>query len=300
MKKLIIHFIYCLGLLNFIHWNLYKIRMKFIFLIKMNLANVKKENIYDEGSLIKLILNNSSKHKSDVCHIIGSGSSLKQTIGKIREDDYVMGCNLAGLINIKFDFFTIEFAGYKRKEPSSVVFNLARKLSDKGTLVCFKNIWEKANEPNFIIENNFKNLKFIKDIYIRTFAVNNKDYLRKLLNLSQDGYFYQHISSIILLISVAKKIGCKKIVLHGVDFGGKYFYEDENFFLPNELNEFDRKSIYNYIKINIKNGKYQNHLNLKFPENLILIKEILYENDVCLYSNSEESGSGKILPIYNF
>ena len=85
-----IAYIYITYINQIIKLRIFKIRC---FFLKINLKN--KNHLIDKYR----------NHSGKVCHIIGSGYSLNDSIAKIKKNDFVMGFNFAALANLDFDLF---------------------------------------------------------------------------------------------------------------------------------------------------------------------------------------------------
>tara|TARA_B100000242_G_C43052104_1_gene491640 strand:+ start:2013 stop:2951 length:939 start_codon:yes stop_codon:yes gene_type:complete len=235
------------------------------------------------------------------CNIWGSGysaaeSSLNQ---KLSSDSFDIGFGYSYLLNKDFNFYFIENAApgfselvnYQKK-------GLKKMVNLKSCKLIFKNIWQEKNDINYAI-NEYKNLAlFSKDIVIPHYLSNKRIYMNAVDYILEkdDIFFRQACSTIVFSIAFAKYLGFKKIVIHGVDFGGKYFfdlpeYEHVSEFKPN----FKNSEIYNE-KWRKSSSRHPsgNCLELFLP----LIKEKLNFLNIDLYSASRNSPLKNILPLY--
>lgn len=107
-------------------------------------------------------------------------------------------------------------------------------------------------------------------------------------------YLRQYKSTVISSIAFAKNIGFKNIVIHGLDFGGQYFYELDNF--PEE------KKKYIPPETSLSRGKkvHQTAGSVCGTNDVLAhIRDILYKQDIHLFSATNDSPSSKILKVYS-
>lgn len=286
---------------NFIIFLIYNIFSEIIDYIKFNMIYKYR---YRYTYLHKSILFKKLKKKkeikdSKVCHIIGAGGSLNSSIDKISKKDFVLGCNLAVLTDINFDFYTIEFASNdKITEPKHITSYLVkRKLLKNNTIVIFKNLTSEKIDRNFLKKTYQKSLNFITDYSWRCF---NKKQLKFYLEnkiFGKTEKFYQYNSTLVLLISIAYNLKFKKIVLHGVDFGGKYFYSSKVNLNIKKISHI--KELKDHENNNIsKQGVYINFKDLNMPGVFRQISNILEKKGINLLAASRSSKSSKFLRVY--
>ena len=162
-----------------------------------------------------------------------------------------------------------------------------------------KNIWQEKNDFHLAI-NTFKNhVSFVRDLTIPHHG--NSDVVinectNKLFE-KDDDYFRQSCTSVVTAIIFAYNLGFKKIVLHGVDFGGGYFYDDE-------AENYDKKYIpkmrWSYETKNF-NKKWIN--NSSHPTSGCLvpfitkISELMRRNGVELYCSTKKSALSQYLNV---
>jgi hypothetical protein len=273
--------------LDYIKFNIiYKCRYKYIYLHKQHLLKKLKK--------IKKIKN------STICHIIGAGNSLNLSINKISKKDFVFGCNLAALTNLNFDLYTIEFASYPRiGEPNLIThFLVKKKLLNKKSFIIYKNLSSKKINRIFLKEKYQKYINLIADYSWRCFNNKQLEYYLKNKILGSKNKFYQYETSLILLISIAYQLNFNKIVLHGFDMEGKYFYS-------NRINSFTKKNNYRqelrrHEKNNISNrGVYKDFANVDIINIFNKMSDILSKNRIKLLSASKFSKSSKFLKVFS-
>lgn len=286
---------------NFIVFVVFNFLVQIINIIKFHVIfKFKYKYKYISKKKIIEILERRKKQKnSNVCHIIGGGYSFNYSINKISKKDFVLGCNLSALEKINFDFYSVEFASTKKLyEPKFTVLNLIKKkLKNQKTLIIFKNIASKEINRIFLKKYYQNNINFITEYSWRCFNLKQLQFYLKNYILKDRSNFYQYNSTMIFLILIAHKLNFKKIVLHGVDFGGKYFFSNKRYKISNQIKFL--KELKQYEKKNIsKNGIYLNHENLNMPEVFKIIAKYLIKENITLYSGSEKSNASKILKTY--
>jgi len=187
-------------------------------------------NVYKAEYIYNLFKN--EKHKT--CHIIGGGWSLNDSIHKIKKDDFVIGMNYSALADIDFDLYFIEQGLSDENETKIRVEFLEKIIKKQAKYVFFKNAY-----GNHCIDEIIKFYGGKVD-FIRTyplFCKNNSNASRLVSNLikADNIYLKQFRSTIITSLIFAINLGFKEIIIHGLDFGGKYFYESS------EIKESKRK-----------------------------------------------------------
>jgi len=275
--------------------------LKTIYIYRFILRKNIRKKIIKKKKLLEILLQKKKGKKSGICHIIGSGNSIIHSRHKINiTNDFIMGCNLAALMDLKFDFYSVEFASINKEyEPKYTVRNIVkRKLIKENTVIIFKNLSSNKLDLNFL--NSFVGItNFILDYSWRCFnKMQLKYYIHNYLLKKNKEIFYQYNSTLILLISIAYELNFKKIVIHGLDFGGKYFFSNQKSIYKNKhLIHKNELSVYENININ-KKGNYQKHKALNMQRMFKLISDSLIQNKVTLYSGTKNSASSKFLKIF--
>jgi hypothetical protein len=273
--------------LDYIKFNIiYKHRYKYIYLQKHYLLKKLKK--------IKKIKN------STICHIIGAGNSLNLSINKISKKDFVFGCNLAALTNLNFDLYTIEFASYPIiGEPNLITHYLVKeKLLKKKSVVIYKNLTSEKINRIFLKDKYQNHINLVADYSWRCFNNIQLEYYLKNKILDNKKKFYQYETSLILLISIAYQLNFHKIVLHGFDLEGEYFYSNRiNFFTKknNYIKELKRHEKNNISKL----GIYKDFVGINVINIFSKMRDILNKNKIKLYSASKFSKSSKFLEVYS-
>ncbi|MAC42255.1 MAG: hypothetical protein CMJ05_10790 [Pelagibacterales bacterium] len=191
--------------------------------------------------------------KKRVCHIIGSGESLNKTKSLIKENDFVIGFNFSALAEINFDLYMIEFYGEKCKNISDKQLKVVEEFLDPSTTILLKHSLHKRNDFNYIRKNYInKELLILKDVLIRCLSIDSHKYICKKFLLKTET-FNQFSSSVIVALDIAFKLEFDKIILHGVDLEGPYFFQKNNY-----LKEFYPFDSINYKKIENKRSHQVN------------------------------------------
>jgi hypothetical protein len=256
---------------------------------------------------VRKILNSKAKNdnKDKVFHVIGSGWSLNKSISMIKPNEFVFGFNFAALSGIKFDAYFVEHGGLKKvKEISDVQIKLIEEVVKKQTdLVFFKNIWDGKNEIGYMHKNWPLLAYFVRDIDFTDQEINIKNLndLLKIILIGNNKNLMQYCSSAVVVIALAYQCGYKNIVLHGVDFGGEYFFDAEDFkglkeYIPPRKTNY---GIYSYQKMNTNDIHDTAKSKLGLKQVIPILKTLLEEKNVFIYSASAVSPLADMLPIYN-
>lgn len=273
-------------------------KSKFNFIRKTSILNVDK--ILNQSELVCEIESSRMDKGSKTCHIIGSGWSLHDSVSTISHNDFVIGFNYAGLIGIPFDVYFVEFGGDSVKSISNQHLSIVKDFVSKNTnLIYFKNLWEDKNDIAFINSNWLGVAKPVKD---RVYPVLDKKYIdftiEKMLSDESD-YLPQLASSVVTSIILAYKAGFKEIVIHGLDFGGNYFYEVDGFqidpaYIPDNKTEsrFYRKTRKDTVHPTASG-------NIGMKEIIPKLTLCLENRGVNLFCATSRSPVSKILPVVN-
>ena len=105
-------------------------------------------NVVSRYNLIKRIKTNKK-----ICHIIGSGESLKQTKKIIEKNDFVIGFNFSALSELDFDIYMVEFFGPKSKEISDIQYKVVENFLKKSTILIFKHLIHERNSIKYLLKN---------------------------------------------------------------------------------------------------------------------------------------------------
>lgn len=304
MKK-IIKYVLSSNLLYLHYIRLSIVQKKINSFINMNIAKSIDDSLVVIGER-ELISRLANVKFSNVCHVIGSGWSLNDTINSIPQSDYSFGCNYSALclaLNFQFDLHFFEFGGPLYSDTVKDHKALASIIKEDGnTIVAFKNIWSNKNSIKSSVFNWSDKAYFVHDILPHC-IVSEDEKLEELLRImieSKDDFIYQLGSTVVTNIVLAYKLGCKKIVLHGVDFGGDYFYQSNEKIVSSFswLNVFSEKPNENTAYTNEPQKSHAtNNGNVTLSHIIICLSNVLERKGVTLYSASKSSPLSKILPV---
>tara|TARA_X000001036_G_scaffold439804_1_gene492412 strand:+ start:3227 stop:4063 length:837 start_codon:yes stop_codon:yes gene_type:complete len=186
--------------------------------------------LIDEGYSILTKSNCKSliKSKKKICHIIGSGESLNKTKSLIKKEDFVIGFNFSALSKLKFDVYMIEFYGSNCKKISDLQLKVINDFVSDSTKIILKHYTHKRNDFKYVKEN-YKNKKplILKDILVNCYTKESHKFICKNL-LLKTTIFNQFSSSVVVAIDLALNLDFDKIILHGVDLKGPYFFQGDN------------------------------------------------------------------------
>lgn len=164
------------------------------------------------------------------CHILASGWSLNHSYQDIdREKSFVIGFNFSFLKCSNPDLQFIENSSTKSHgffiNTIQIYSGLMRFQVFSRSKVIFKNLSELKNTQKNIASLYAGNAFFIRDRHFRIFG--EKSVLPTLVEMCKETRVLpQAISSVVGLILLAKSMGFKRIIIHGLDFYGPHFYGD--------------------------------------------------------------------------
>lgn len=276
---------------------LYFLKASFIYEVKA--AKIKTNSFLSQSELVDIV----RKFRfigSGVCHVIGSGWSLNKSLHKISTDDFVIGFNYSGLSDLRFDVYIAEFGGYSVSNASFDHYKIATELlkREKPPLILFKNVWEWKNDINFLNAYWVNVAWFVRD---RIYPLPSKKNLFKVLDLMMKDssiYFPQCVSTVIFSILLAYKAGFSSIVVHGVDFGGRYFYECDGFVpaIPVFPNAAPQSGFYG------SRSDFSSHPTstgrVKLQDLLLSLNSLFLAQERGLYCGTSLSPSSQFLPVY--
>lgn len=223
----------------------------------------------------------------EVCHVIGSGASIFDTISLINDADFVVGFEFTGLISeIAHDVIFFDHGGRRCEAISKQCLEIS-DLLEASVIKIFKN-WEmKDNDPFFIRDNWSSRAKILHDIAVMNYKHSYTEYLiGKSLSKKSD-IFVQIQNTTSAGIVLGFHLGYKEIVLHGVDLGGDYFYSN----LPSYLHRLTPLHSHKQIT---KSTKLMN----QYVPVLKVLKSKLTAYGVNLTSASSSSGSSHVLGTF--
>lgn len=174
---------------------------------------------------------------SDVCHVLCNGSSVLGTLDLIDKSDFVITMNSGILLPVKIDIHVQElldipfFSRQTDKDnPITTSFNnqvyfdtlcLCKKLNVK---LLLKKIKLFDFFPPILSPKPFLFVLKEFNFWPQFTSGLRLSYLVKSILLNDSGLICQISSSSLTCIVIAKRLGFKKIVVHGLDGGGKHFF----------------------------------------------------------------------------
>jgi hypothetical protein len=238
--------------------------------------------------------------KFKACHIIGSGWSLDESRHlALRDDAYVMGFNFSALCKLPYQLYFTEFGG----EACEAIAIRQRNLLDASVLprcnnVYMKNLGTENNDLRFAQMFYQGRVKFVRDILLPcAYPVGLHDVMGVLLS-DDDHWFHQYASSVLTLVASAKKMGFRDIVIHGVDFGGPYFFDSEDY-----IDQADcmppKVAGYNHIRGKKTDSHPTQFHGMGLRESLEIINRIGSTHGIRLFSATPISPLSEILPVYD-
>ncbi|QKS82234.1 hypothetical protein [Pseudomonas bijieensis] len=162
------------------------------------------------------------------CHILASGWSLNHSYETIdRAKSFVIGFNFSFLKCNDPDLHFIENASVKDLRffvnTYQTFFALEKLNVYANAKVIFKNLSELKNSMGLIGTLYSDKAFFIKDRHFRIFG--NKGVAPIVAQMCAETQgLPQAVSSVVGLAVLAKMMGFKKIIVHGLDFQGPHFY----------------------------------------------------------------------------
>lgn len=236
------------------------------------------------------------RRSDQIAHILGSGGSILTSIQKINPSrDFIIGFNFAPLLRVPIDVYLAEVAS---KEHEILSEGLKSCLHENpASEILFKNLWQGRLSSRYI-EANFKiPSKLLCDILLPVDLSCSSPKSEQIVGeklLEPDPIFaFQKTSTIFLLIAQSLLAGYKKVVVHGLDFGGPHFYKLPQFDgWPQEFPEQCRDLL---LSKSPEPGKSYGRMNQSFG----FLKEIKekVEGSQKLLSGAAESPSAEILDI---
>ena len=248
-----------------------------------------------------LDLEKTKLRESTVCHIIGSGWSLVDSMAAVRPEDYVVGYNLAALSGMKFDAYFTE----RINERVPGINDFYRRMLHRAGVInpYIKNIYERGasvDAINFHLQDGAIPLKtFNVGGY---FSKGEESFLCSYLLDGGGPYFLQYRSSLMLLIVIYAKVGFRNIVLHGQDLSGPYYFDVAEFDLAMEFNPRHR----GILPREIPNRSQRHIIDQAFAREsqlvdiLPVLGRLLSERGVSLSAATALSPIGRLIPIFKF
>ncbi|MCM2461603.1 hypothetical protein HGO40_14140 [Pseudomonas sp. CG7] len=162
------------------------------------------------------------------CHILASGWSLNHSYEAIdRAKSFVIGFNFSFLKCNNPDLHFIENASVKDLRFFVNTYQIYIALEKfnvfANSKVIFKNLSELKNSVGLIGTLYSDKAFFIKDRHFRIFGSKGVAPVVTQMCAETQG-LPQAVSSVVGLAVLAKIMGFKKIIVHGLDFQGPHFY----------------------------------------------------------------------------
>ena len=189
---------------------------------------------------------------SEEINFIGSGRSALKTINLLTKDDIVIGGNLTCLLPVYHHLYFTEWCGKKHFKIIPKVREIYNKRSKYIGLKITKNLSNDHNsipyDPKYALTNKF--------LYEASMPIISKNQINTFINASinyNNKFICQSSSSTITAIFLAFLSGFKKINLYGVDFGGGYFWDLEEYKKFDNIMPMPNKPIrgYKYGPVNL-------------------------------------------------
>ena len=266
---------------------------------RLSKMQVRRSEVKNLSEVIIEAKRKIKNKNSKVAHIIGSGWSLNQSKSIIQKSDFIIGFNFAALSEIKFDVYFIEFGGYQYVDTSKLHADIVEKIvKPTDSLVYFKNVWDEKNDVKYMKDHVKGNIPFILDYLMPCLSPQNLPQVIKFSLDKKSNYLPQYSSTAISSILLAYYLGFTDIVIHGLDFGGQYFYETTDYDGNKLLVPTANKNNY-YKKTSTNNQTHVTAIKATGIKAIIpVLAKLLKDRGVSLYSASDLSPSSKLLPVF--
>lgn len=216
-------------------------------------------------------------------HVLMPGSSVIESVGQIDSNDFVIGFNLASFLPVKLDLIFVENSN--NTLYSSLQYKSCSFQAGLGSKTLIKNLWMKERHDKDVLMAYNEFSEFVIDVPLRPSFIANKFFLKKWL-LNADYAYSSFMSSSFFALNYLFLSGAKEIILHGIDFGGQYFWEVSDFLCVED----------HRLK-NIKSNKiHPTEIGrLAFSKIITYLVDSLRENEVEVYAANSEGSLGKLL-----
>nr|VFJ59989.1 MAG: hypothetical protein BECKDK2373B_GA0170837_108814 [Candidatus Kentron sp. DK] len=238
---------------------------------------------------------------SGVCHIIGSGPSLLDSMTKIRPgEDRVIGFNYCALADIRFDLYLVELATDKSnigRRGSDIQTLIIRHASDRIGKVGVTNLLSGKINRDYVKENYPPSTSLLYDFGIPVhlgspYASVDRMCIRYLFAQGDDFIRKKQTSTLTAMV-IAVNAGFDRIVLHGFDFFGPHFYCDASVAWPESIAQEDREKVIR-TSLQPRIGHPARRVVPLIPH----IQKHLEERHIRIFSASERSPLSRLLPVY--
>lgn len=184
---------------------------------------------------------NVDAKKYTQCNIWGSGWSVKNSMltAHVGDSTYDIGFGFSCLNNVTYDLYFIENASPSMSGLVSAQKSALQKfVIHNDCPIILKNLWQEKNDIDYAA-TAYEDLPvlFGRDLIVPHKSNTMRSYRRysKILIQYDDIYFRQACSTVVTAIIFAVNKGFTKIVVHGIDFGGGYFFDNDPAFLAEGL-----------------------------------------------------------------
>ena len=179
--------------------------------------------------------------RNDTCHIIASGSSALASIRKIRGGkDFVFGFNFAALLDLEFDAYFIEIASPRADvlELSDLQAELVSGMAAARLKMVFaKNLWEGGVDLEFMRRNYRSPPPMISDILMPHLPLDRGDSANRATVRSflkrRETFIPQIRTTAFTWLAIAHYLGFRRVVFHGLDMYGPYWFSQGEVDAPN-------------------------------------------------------------------
>lgn len=220
-----------------------------------------------------------------MCHVIASGYSAIDAYkrGVVKENDYVIGFNFAAFLPYRFDFYFCEDNSHDDDygfECTKEQLLLLNKCRNNISNLFFKNIYSSKCDCFELLNKSSINYSIVLDKQVYTEIIDKLFAKPKIL-------MPQYYTTTITATMLAYHAGFRKIVIHGLDFGGDYLFQSEE--LQKRI-EMDAP-----LRLDVKaNSTYNSKQEWIWPK---LIKKFSKKN-IKIYCASQDSRFKEYAELY--
>ena len=211
-------------------WRL-EIEMSLLLRLLKKLWVLKKKHpqlrTYTYRSLVK-----SVKKRNDVCHIVASGFSALDAYkhNVVKKNDYIIGFNFSAFLPYNFDLYFCEDNSLVIKCETAKTDGIKKqalllnKCKDRISNLVWKNIY---SSENLFYAEQFQQNNIDYSIVMDRQIISENDKIVKQLLAKPGIMMPQWYTTTITATMLAYHAGFKKIIVHGLDFGGSHVYFDK-------------------------------------------------------------------------
>lgn len=244
--------------------------------------------------LVNSVKNARCSNSREICHVVGSGSTVFDSISSVGANDFVIGFNFASLLPLSFNIFFIEGCTYRSSSLSLASRLLAECYKMRGSsLLIAKNLLINQYDLKLLRELYEEIPYAVPDIVLcwrlgPASRITNRAFLTRRLLRYDPLIMKQARSSIFTSIALAIHAGFKKIVVHGLDMGGPHFYSSNCVEWPKSV---DREDIESYVL----SSRGHHDESPRYLDLLYGFKSLSIELGIDLVSGCRQSRSSKVL-----